>query len=289
MRSEAELAHAGFVEPEEMTDLVAHGLDDLGVQKGLVPAEVTRERVAVDDDLVGRVVGFAPGKPLGDLAQALCTRDEHPVCVMGGAVVRDGGRDGGLLREGRAEGGGVGETRAGDDARPVPVVEDVRLEHRGDVLPVGAPRIGGGEQPLYCLTVRDLAPALAAEQARQSLEVQLRQSQKMEALGKLTGGIAHDFNNLLTVVMGNLEMLEDRLADPEAAALMGAELTERLLAFGRRQPLRLQEVEIDQAVPEIVALLRRTLGLLYLSTKMPMRLTLFPHQAEFHYGIQSEY
>jgi PAS domain S-box-containing protein len=104
---------------------------------------------------------------------------------------------------------------------------------------------------------------------RKRLEQELRQAQKMEAVGQLTGGVAHDFNNLLTVVMGNLEMLEDRLADPDdlamlrearEAAQLGAELTGRLLAFGRRQPLRPKAVDLARAVPEAVALLRRTLG-----------------------------
>ena len=93
---------------------------------------------------------------------------------------------------------------------------------------------------------------------RQRLEQELRQAQKMEAVGQLTGGVAHDFNNLLTVVMGNLEMLEDRLADPDdlamlrearEAAQLGAELTGRLLAFGRRQPLRPKAVDLGPGGP----------------------------------------
>jgi PAS domain S-box-containing protein len=110
--------------------------------------------------------------------------------------------------------------------------------------------------------VRDLS-------ARHKLEQELRQAQKMEAVGQLTGGVAHDFNNLLTVVLGNLEMLEDRLdgagdlallKDARDAALLGAELTRRLLAFGRRQPLRPRRVDPLEAVPAAVVLLRRTLG-----------------------------
>ncbi len=78
------------------------------------------------------------------------------------------------------------------------------------------------------------------------LEAQLRQAQKMEAIGALTGGIAHDFNNLLTVIVGNSELLVEDLGDDElrtlasmiqSAAARGAELTQRLLSFGRRQTL----------------------------------------------------
>ena len=104
---------------------------------------------------------------------------------------------------------------------------------------------------------------------RQRIEEELRQSQKMEAVGQLTGGIAHDFNNLLTVISGNLEMMEPRLKDETLRALLreaqeatddGAELTSQLLAFGRRQPLNPKPVDVAQHVSTFSELLRRTLG-----------------------------
>ena len=101
-------------------------------------------------------------------------------------------------------------------------------------------------------------------------EEQLRQTAKMEAVGQLTGGIAHDFNNLLTVILGNLEMLEDLVsADPMAAELVGlaqrsarsaAGLTARLLAFARRQPLAPSDLDVGLLIGQLGALLRRTLG-----------------------------
>ena len=92
--------------------------------------------------------------------------------------------------------------------------------------------------------------------SRHRMEAELRQAQKMEAIGQLTGGLAHDFNNLLTVITVNLEMLEaclddarqrELLAEAQAAAGDGAKLTGQLLAFGRRQPLnpKLTDVGID--------------------------------------------
>jgi nitrogen-specific signal transduction histidine kinase len=101
------------------------------------------------------------------------------------------------------------------------------------------------------------------------IEEDLRQSQKMEAVGQLTGGIAHDFNNLLTVISGNLEMIEDKLPqgqlrgllkEAQDAAADGAKLTGGLLAFGRRQPLNPKPAHLGQLVSGFSDLLRRTLG-----------------------------
>lgn len=105
--------------------------------------------------------------------------------------------------------------------------------------------------------------------SRHKIEEELRQSQKMEAIGQLTGGLAHDFNNLLTVVSGNLEMIENRLADEKLRVLLreaqgaaddGAKLTSQLLAFGRRQPLNPKIADVGQLVGSFSDLLRRTLG-----------------------------
>ena len=106
--------------------------------------------------------------------------------------------------------------------------------------------------------------------AQRETEDQLFQAQKMEAIGHLTGGLAHDFNNLLAVIIGNLDvMTELGSSTPEQAelssaaleaALSGAELTRRLLAFARRQPLQPEEVDANALVSGITKLLGRTLG-----------------------------
>ncbi len=102
-------------------------------------------------------------------------------------------------------------------------------------------------------------------------EEQARQSQKMEAVGQLTGGVAHDFNNLLAVIMGNAEIIQDRRRRGEAfneamietilrSAGRGAELTHRLLAFSRRQVLEPKLIDLSAVLPDIIVILRRTLG-----------------------------
>ena len=106
---------------------------------------------------------------------------------------------------------------------------------------------------------------------RERVEGVLRQAQKMEAMGQLTGGIAHDFNNLLQVIMGNLEVLQrrklvtsDDAARMIASARRGAEraatLTQRLLAFARRQPLDPKPFDVNKLVNGMSELLHRTLG-----------------------------
>ena len=105
---------------------------------------------------------------------------------------------------------------------------------------------------------------------RTKLEQELRQSQKMEAIGQLTGGIAHDYNNLLTVILGNAELLAEALRDrPDLhslaqltldAAERSATLTQRLLAFGRRQALELQATDINELLHRMVDLMRVTIG-----------------------------
>jgi PAS domain S-box-containing protein len=105
---------------------------------------------------------------------------------------------------------------------------------------------------------------------RRHVEQQLIQSQKMEAIGQLTGGIAHDFNNMLTVVIGNLDSLArslkgtgrnfDRAQMALTGALSCAELTRRMLAFARRQPLQPSAVHLGEMSRNIAKLLSRTLG-----------------------------
>ncbi len=105
---------------------------------------------------------------------------------------------------------------------------------------------------------------------REAAESQVRQMQKMEAIGQLTGGLAHDLNNMLSIILGSLNVIERRIAKGStdiarytSAALEGAQraatLTQRLLAFARQQPLAPQVVDTNRFVSDLSNLLRRTL------------------------------
>jgi len=117
-------------------------------------------------------------------------------------------------------------------------------------------------EPIYVGIIRDLTE-------RNQVESQLRQSQKMEAVGQLTGGLAHDFNNILMLITINVEALmeqefpartRERLEQIDKSAARAAELTQQLLAYSRRQPLRPRLTDLNELVLATSKLLRRTLG-----------------------------
>jgi PAS domain S-box-containing protein len=126
----------------------------------------------------------------------------------------------------------------------------------------------------FAKITRDITERREAALALQRTQEQLAQAQKMEGIGHLTGGVAHDFNNLLAVVIGNIETLQRMLQSPKADldrigrsaenAMRGAQraaaLTQRLLAFSRRQPLDPKVVEVSRLVSGMSDLLRRTIG-----------------------------
>jgi PAS domain S-box-containing protein len=156
-------------------------------------------------------------------------------------------------------------------------------------LSAAGPRFGAANEFLgYIGSVIDMTERKEAEQIlqqanvvleqrvaaviaeRTEAEAQLRQAQKMEAIGKLTGGVAHDFNNVLQVIGGNLQLLirdvagnlraEQRLQTAIAAISRGSKLASQLLAFGRRQPLAPKVINIGRLIRSIDDMLRRALG-----------------------------
>ena len=128
-------------------------------------------------------------------------------------------------------------------------------------LSIAALRTRGGF--VFNAFVRDLTDKIAAED-------RIRQAEKMEAMGQLTGGIAHDFNNILTVITGTIEILADAVrGEPQLAAITqmideaasrGADLTQHLLAFARKQPLAPKMTDVNTLIIDTAKLLQRTLG-----------------------------
>jgi PAS domain S-box-containing protein len=152
-------------------------------------------------------------------------------------------------------------------ARGKVFTSEVKMERDGSptsYLDVSVQPVRGDDGAIIYLLfeARDITDLKAAQE-------QLRQSQKMEALGQLTGGIAHDFNNLLTVVVGGLDIIAKRASDPKlkryaenalAAAERGARLTGQLLAFSRVQRLEVRPTHVAPLVQNMRALLRNVLG-----------------------------
>jgi PAS domain S-box-containing protein len=123
------------------------------------------------------------------------------------------------------------------------------------------------DAPAVLVMARDITERLRIEEAQRALEEQLRQAQKMEAVGQLAGGIAHDFNNLLTTILTMCQMLQSELPGDVAAqgdltairgaAQRGSELTRKLLAFSRHQQLQLRPLPVEPLVSEFLRMARR--------------------------------
>ena len=128
----------------------------------------------------------------------------------------------------------------------------------------------GGSLLGFAKITRDITERMNTARALEKAREELLQSQKMEAIGHLTGGVAHDFNNLLMAIQGSLELLQRRLpGDPKVARLIdnalqgarrGSALTQRMLAFARRQELKLMPLDVRDVVQQMANLLQSSLG-----------------------------
>jgi PAS domain S-box-containing protein len=160
------------------------------------------------------------------------------------------------MSEGRFEGEGWRVRKDGTRMWAHVIIDPIRDPHGG--------LIG------FAKITRDITERREAQKALEAAREQLFQSQKLEAIGQLTGGVAHDFNNLLMAILGSLELVKRRLPhDPRVTPLIdnaiqgaerGAALTRRMLAFARKQELKLGPVEIGALVRGMTGLLERSLG-----------------------------
>ena len=179
---------------------------------------------------------------------------------------------------------------AGRAVRFIGTILDISERKRAEVL------LAQQEEALRDLNASLEARIESAIAERERVEAALRQAQKMEAVGQLTGGIAHDFNNLLTVIGGNLDLaarrlgpaVDPRVRDAIGSAMNGAEraatLTQRLLAFSRRQPLAPKPTDANALLAGMSELLHRTLGeRVEVETRLTAgvaRIEVDPHQLE---------
>jgi PAS domain S-box-containing protein len=134
----------------------------------------------------------------------------------------------------------------------------------------GAPLVRDGQVVALISVARDITERKRAEEENEKLQAQLRQSQKMEAIGTLAGGVAHDFNNLLTTIIGNADLglmdlgkdhpLRERIEDIKKAGNSAASLTRQLLAFSRKQVIKPEVLDLNEVITDTEKMLKRLIG-----------------------------
>ncbi|MBY5871818.1 PAS domain S-box protein [Rhizobium leguminosarum] len=209
-----------------------------------------------------RIKGYRPQEIIGRHFSTFYTPDDREAGVPETAL--------GLARaEGRFEREGW-RVRKDGSRFWASVVIDVIRDDEGDVLG-------------FAKITRDITEKMETQRALEQAREELFQSQKMEAIGQLTGGIAHDFNNLLMAVLGSLEILKKRMPrdlsltslvdNAMQGAQRGAALTQRMLAFSRRQELHMEPIDVSGLVRGMMDMLSRSLGpLTVIETSFPVRL-----------------
>lgn len=263
-----ELRSTGQAEPREKEFLRKDG--------SRVPVLIGSALVAGSDEIISFVLDLTARKQAEEKTRLLMEQAHDAILVLD--------QDGLVIEANRTASVMLGRPREDIVGRPLRSVADPSDELDSLLAPgstglvqirlagadgndldaeFSAARVSTGGQELVIVIARDIT-------ARLRLEQQLRQAQKMDAIGQLTGGVAHDFNNLLTVITGTIEILIDGLADrPELAAIghmideaaaRGADLTKALLAFARKQPLQPRVTDINNLIVDTTKLLRPTLG-----------------------------
>ncbi|MDP3632976.1 PAS domain-containing sensor histidine kinase [Phenylobacterium sp.] len=220
-----------------------------------------------------RIKGYAPADVIGSHFSRFYTPEDRAAGAPGRALAI-------AAAEGRYEQEGWRVRKDGSRFFAHVIIDPIRDD--------------GGELIGFAKITRDVTERRAAQQALDDAREALLQSQKLEAIGQLTGGVAHDFNNLLMAVLGSLELVRKRLPhDPRITPLIdnamqgaqrGAALTQRMLAFARKQDLKLDPVDVPTLVRGMTGLLQRSLGpAMRIETHFPRGLSLVltdPNQLE---------
>lgn len=196
-----------------------------------------------------RIKGYAPREILGRHFSEFYTEEDRAAGLPGQALAT-------ALAEGRFETEGWRVRKDGTRFQAHVIVDVIRDE--------------AGEPIGFAKITRDVTERLENQRALEQAREALFQAQKIEAIGQLTGGVAHDFNNLLAAILGSLELVRKRLPyDPRITPLLenavqgaerGAALTERMLAFARKQELTMQAVDVPVLVRGMADFMQRTLG-----------------------------
>ena len=242
--TERKKAEASLRQSEEQFRLLLQGVTDYAIYM-LDPSG----RVSSWNPGAERIKGYAPDEIVGEHFSRFYTEEDRADGLPDRALAT-------AAAEGRFEKEGWRVRKDGSRFWAHVVVDAIRDE-RGDVIG-------------YAKITRDITERMEAQRALEEAREALFQSQKMEAVGQLTGGIAHDFNNLLMAVLGSLELVRKRVPyDARITPLIdnaiqgaqrGAVLTQRMLAFARKQELKMEAVDVPSLVRGMMNFLDRTIG-----------------------------
>ena len=241
--TERKAAEADLVRSQEQFRLLVQSVTDYAIYMLDPEGKVASWNMGAQ-----RIKGYTADEIVGQHFSRFYTEDDRAAGLPQNALAT-------AAREGRFEKEGYRVRKDGTTFLAHVVIDSIRGDN-GQII--------GYAKITRDITERQLAQA-QLEEAREALF----QSQKMDAVGQLTGGVAHDFNNLLMAIMGSLEMIKKRgISDPAMARLIdnafqgaqrGANLTQRMLAFARRQPLNPQALDVARLVTNMGELLRGSL------------------------------
>jgi PAS domain S-box-containing protein len=238
--TERKLAQEALRESEERFRLLVQGVTDYAIYMLSPTGTITNWNSGAQ-----RIKGYTHDEVVGSHFSRFYTEEDRGNDVPASALAT-------AAREGRFEREGWRVRKDGSTFWAHVVIDVIRDEQ--------------GELIGFAKITRDITERKKAEEALERANAALFQAQKMEAIGQLTGGIAHDFNNLLGVLSSSLDVLSMRLQDPadtkmlqsmQRAVQRGAALTQQLLSFARKQPLRPEKYNLNTLIGGFEAVLRR--------------------------------